>query len=779
MKLIVAEKPKVAQVMAKVLGANSRQNGYFENSEYQVSWCFGHLVGLAQPEDYDESYKVWSAESLPIIPGKMKLKVIDDSGARNQFKVLKGLMTKAELVICATDNDREGDLIFHYVYALSGVKRKYVRVLPNDLSEQGLRRALREQIEPRNLVIKQAECRSKADWLVGMNGSRAVSVASGDNISIGRVQTPVLGLVAKRFLINRDFKAKDYYPVYLELEKSGKAFKAKRDKAADTQQEAESIIASLDKSARCIDSEIKQVNEAPPLPYYLSTLQVDVANKHGLSVQGTLDIAQSLYEKHQLTTYPRTDSGYLTTELFKEVPVLLGKIFNLEPFNKYEGVIDVNELPRNCINDQKAPNHHGIIPTGDFSGIDNLSTDEKKVFEMIVQRFIVAFSPTCRKEKTRYIFECGSSEWVGSGTVIKEKGWRMIVESSDSGRREDEEKILPNVEKDEVIELKKSTFEKSWTKAPTLLTQATLLESMKSCGKNLDDEEMRKAMRDNELRTGGFGTEATRANAIESLFRVGLIMEKGKKIIPTEKGLSLHEQIKDMAIASPVLTAQWEMKLYQVASGDITPMDFMRAVEIYTKQVTADLLAAGEKVDIDNLKLSCPKCGAGKIQEKQKAYGCSRYQQGCDFVIWKLAYGKKVSPALVRELVQKGTTSKRLKGLKLRDSEDTFEAFLVLDEQHKLRARTSSGQTYKCPLCEGKVSIRKAGAFCECKKLKLFRNKGEKELSDNHLVQLLTKGQTGLIKGFKSEKGNSFDSIVIIENGSTGFKFPARRKKRK
>jgi len=776
MKVIVAEKPHVATSIAKVLKAQ-KKDGYFENGEYRISWSFGHLVGLANPDEYDENLKAWRAETLPILPEQFKLMVKDDPGIRKQFKVLKDIMSEADEVICAADNDREGDLIFHYIYKLSGCRTPYVRILPNDLSDSGIKKALSKTIPPRTEVVASAECRSQSDWLIGINATRAITIAANKKITIGRVQTPTLAIVCKRYLDNKNFKPTPFYPISIELTKDSITFKAKISENPTDESHAKEIVASLSEDSKCTNSEKKRVEEKQPLPYYLSTLQIEASNKFNFSAQKTLDIAQALYEKHKITTYPRTDSGYLTSDLYNEVPELLRNVLQALNDDSYKEVINFSELPQTCINDKKAPNHHGIIPTSDLSAYSSLSPDERKLFNLIARRFLAAFANKCIKDKTRYQFENNGHTFITNGSVTIENGWRTIY--IDSEEKEDEEEVsnLPNVNEADLLPTTNAAYSTSMTKAPALLTQATLLQLMKSCGSTMTDDELKKAMKQNELRAGGLGTEATRAGTIENLFNVSLVTNDKKKIVPTDMGLSLYLQVKDLDISKPELTATWEMKLDQIASGELSSHTFISSIKEYTQEVTSKLLTIGDQIDTDNLKLPCPKCGKGQIIEGKKGYGCNRWNKEkhtdpCDFVIWKNKSGKDLSLKTVTEIIQLGRTKNKIKGFKKKDSDETFDASLKLNkETWKLNFDFSStdakGQEIKCPRCQKEVRINSAGAFCVDKDgcgFKIWRKKSEKVLTDTNLITLITKGKTGKIKGFKSQANKEFEAALKRKN---------------
>jgi len=789
MKLFIAESPNKAGLFGKALGVTGRGDGYLENGSIRISWAVGHLVGLAEPDVYDPELAKWSRETLPILPDPFKLSI--GNGMSKQFNVLKNLMADATEIICATDSDREGDLIFHYIHTLSGSRKQYKRILPNDLTVNGIKKIVSREIEPRIEVINSALCRSRLDWLIGMNATRAISISAGRKITMGRVQTPTLALICKRFLDNKNFVSTPYYPVTIELEKSGIKFRAKLKETPTDINEAKEIVSSLESTSTCIYAENKQETEKQPIPYELGSLQIDAAKKFDFSAKQTLEIAQSLYEKHKLITYPRTDSGYLTEDLFLDVPDRIKNLLGIYDNPIFEGLYDLTNLPKRCVSDKKAPNHQGIIPTDELENYKKLDTREKELFDLISLRFLAAFAPVCLKDKTKYEFSNASKTYVTNGSVIIQNGWRVVFEEPDKEQSEDGEiEDLPKVLEQEELATEKGEFSSKMTKAPALLTQDSLVKLMMSCGKDLDDEELRRAMRENELRTGGLGTSATRGDIIENVFQAGLIMKEKRKIIPTEIGLSLYEKIKDLDISKPELTAKLQLKLDHIASGDFDHNIFMKEITEYTKSVTSDMLEAGLTIDTDELKLTCPKCKKGKIIEGKKGFGCNRYKEEnpCDFVIWKSKGGKMLSISHAKALIERGVTPV-IKGFQKYDPdterldpESKFDVPLKLNNEKwtveysfNEPAKNKTGEELQCPKCQKSIRLNKGGAFCSdsdnCD-FKIWRNKSEKILTDSLLIALLTKKKTGKIKGFLTKDKKSFEAALELKDDLTvGFIF--------
>ena len=775
MKLYISESPLKAADFAKALNATSRGDGYYYNSDVRITWAIGHLVGLAPPDAYDPELKKWSKETLPILPEKFKLEVSE--GKSKQFNAIKKLMEEADEIVCATDCDREGDLIFHYIHTLSGSKKPYKRVLPNDLTANGIKKVLANELPPRTPIIHSGTCRSRTDWLIGMNGTRALTIAANKKITIGRVQAPTLALVCERYLENKNFVPTPYYPITIQLEKDQIKFTARIKENPTDEEAAKNIVSSISDTSNCTFSERKQVSEKQPIPYELGALQIDASKRFGFSAKQTLDLAQSLYEKHKLTTYPRTDSGYLTEDLFADVPNRINKLLGVLSNDSFHPLFDLKNLPTRCVDNKKAPNHHGIIPTDDLSGYENLNEKEKQLFDLIALRFLAAFAPECIKDKTKYEFNNATNTFVATGSVTVEAGWRTIFEeptNEDDPKDDDSGNDLPSVVEGESLPTSDPNYSTKMTKAPPLLTNDSLVKLMMSCGKKLDDDTLRKAMLENELRTGGIGTSATRGEIIENVFKSGLITHDKRKIIPTEMGLSLYEQIKDKDISKPELTANMQLKLDQIMEGEYDHNQFMNEIVEYTKKVTSDMLEIGSEVETDNIKMKCPKCKEGNIIEGKKGFGCDRWNQDpkCDFVIWKSKSGKTLPVPIVMQLLS-GEQTKEVKGFKYKDKDGTFNAPLKLNTEtwkvdfvFSSEPTTKNGEAVKCPSCESDMRLNDHGAFCSSDscEVKIWRKKSDKKLSDSQLIALVTKGKTPSIKGFKSKAGKPFDASLKLDD---------------
>ena len=778
MKLYVSESPGKAQDFAKALGISRRGNGYLYDERVKITWVVGHLVSLVEPHIYDPELKKWTSESLPIIPEQFRLCVSE--GKNKQFNIIKELMNEADEIICATDCDREGDLIFHYIYTLSGCKKPYKRILPSDLTINGIKKIIDKEIPPRRDIIQCAEARSKTDWLIGMNATRAVSIGAGRKITIGRVQTPTLALVCKRYLENKEFVPSPYFPVVIELKKDDTLFTARLKEMPVDEVKAKSIVDAISDISKCIESVQERVEEKQPLPYDIGSLQIDASKKFGYTIKKTLELAQALYDKHKLTTYPRTDSGYLTEELFREVPDRLKSLRNVYSDIEFESQFLWNNLPKRCIDDSKAPNHHGIIPTDDLSALSNLNEDERNVFDLIARRFLAAFGNVCVKDKTKYVFDNNGISYITTGSVVVAHGWRLmfIEPDSDQGEQTDTNVVLPAVSLDELVTTNGAHYEKKLTKPPALLTQDSLVKLMMTCGKMLEDKDLRKAMEENVLRTGGLGTSATRAEIIDNLFSTGLVMNEKRKIIPTEMGLGLYTKIKDMDIAKPELTASMQMKLDEVGEGTYDSKVYMNEIISFTRKVTHEMLAIGESIEVEQINISCPKCESGKVFEGKKGYGCSNWNKDpkCDFVIWKNKSGKKISIKLAEALIS-GKQTEKLKGFKKREGNGSFDAALKLNrdtwEVEFVFEEGINGSDVLCPSCKSIMRVNDYGAFCsdECG-VKIWRKKSGKKISDSQLLRLIEKGETGIIKGFtKYESTEKFEAALVLkEDYSVGFK---------
>ena len=550
---IIAEKPSVARDIARIVGATSKQDGYMEGCGYVVTWAMGHLIALAMPEAY--GFSTYKAEDLPIRPNPFQLVVrqarrdkeyISDPAALKQLKVIRSCFDKADRIIVATDAGREGELIFRYIHQHLNCHKPFDRLWISSLTDKAIREGL-SNLKPGSHydnLYYSAKARSEADWLVGINASRALSIARKGGYSLGRVQTPTLAMVCRRYIENRDFSSVPYWKLSALIEKEGVSLKAVGKEDYESEASAQTALATLRSQSRLtVESVARQVGHtAPPLLYDLTALQKEANRRHGFSADKTLSIAQSLYEK-KITTYPRTGSRYISEDVFEEIPTLLRKI----------GMPLSNTLNRHSVDNTKVTDHHAIIPTGEPPS--GLSTDETTIYQMVVNRFVEAFSPNSEEERMLVRFTDGTNTFTWKACRQISLGWKAVQKGKEveAEKKEDsDEQILsslPNLMEGEVLPLVDAEITEHKTKPKPLYTEATLLSAMENAGKEVEDAESKKAMGE-----CGIGTPATRANIIETLILRDYIRREKKAIIPTEKGLAVYEIVKDKKIASAEMT---------------------------------------------------------------------------------------------------------------------------------------------------------------------------------------------------------------------------------
>lgn len=562
---IIAEKPSVARDIARIVGANSRQDGYMEGNGYLVTWAMGHLIALAMPETY--GFSAYKAEDLPIRPNPFQLVVrqvrkdkeyISDPAALKQLKVIRSCFDKADRIIVATDAGREGELIFRYIYQYLDCHKPFARLWISSLTDKVIREGLSNLKlgSSYDNLYHSAKARSEADWLVGINASRALSIARKGGYSLGRVQTPTLAMVCRRYIANRDFSSVPYRKLSVHTEKEGLSIKAVGCKDYENEASAQTALAALrSQSQLTVETvTIKVTHTAPPLLYDLTALQKDANRRHGFSADKTLSIAQSLYEK-KITTYPRTGSRYISEDVFEEVPVLLRKI----------GMPLSNPLNRHSVDNTKVTDHHAIIPTGETPS--GLSTEETTVYQMVVNRFIETFSPDSGEERMQVRFTDGANTFVWKACRQISLGWKAVQKGkeAETEKKDGDEQVLPslpNLIEGEILPLVNVEITEHKTKPKPLYTEATLLSAMENAGKEIEDAESKKAMTE-----CGIGTPATRANIIETLILRDYIRRDKKAIIPTEKGLAVYEIVKDKRIANAEMTGSWELALAAIEAG--------------------------------------------------------------------------------------------------------------------------------------------------------------------------------------------------------------------
>ena len=673
---IIAEKPSVARDIAHIVGAKSKQEGYMEGSGYVVTWAMGHLIALAMPEAY--GFSAYKAEDLPIRPNPFQLVVrqvrkdkeyISDPAALKQLKVIRSCFDKTDRIIVATDAGREGELIFRYIYQHLGCRKPFDRLWISSLTDKAIREGL-SNLKPGNHydnLYHSAKARSEADWLVGINASRALSIARRGGYSLGRVQTPTLAMVCRRYIENRDFSSVPFWKLSVLTEKEGVSLKAVGCKDYENEASAQTALATLrSQSQLTVETVTRKVTHtAPPLLYDLTALQKDANRRHGFSADKTLSIAQSLYEK-KITTYPRTGSRYISEDVFEEVPVLLRNI----------GKTLSNPLNRHSVDNAKVTDHHAIIPTGEPPS--GLSTDEITIYQMVVNRFIEAFSSDSEEERMQVRFTNGTNTFTWKACRQISLGWKAVQKdkATEADKKEDgDEQVLsslPNLTEGEYLPILNVEITEHKTKPKPLYTEATLLSAMENAGKEVEDAESKKAMAE-----CGIGTPATRANIIETLILRDYIRRDKKSIIPTEKGLAVYEIVKDKKIANAEMTGAWELALAAIEAGKMPSDKFSQGINSYVGTICEELLSLSSEQKSYPV-YRCPKCGQQSVGIYAKVAKCRH--ETCGFHVFREVCGIHLSEDNIRDLISSGRTP-ILKGLTSKAGKK-FNARLVLKDDY-------------------------------------------------------------------------------------------------
>ena len=650
MIVCVAEKPSVGQYIAKVLGANQRHDGYFEGNGYQVTWTFGHLCSLLDPQDYNDQWKAWSLSSLPMIPTRFGIKVDDDKGVQKQFNIIRELIAQADEVINCGDAGQEGELIQRWVYQKAGCKCPVKRLWVSSLTEEAIAEGFRQLKDQDNYqhLYEAGLMRAIGDWLLGMNATRAYTVRYSKGVgrdrqvlSIGRVQTPTLALIVKRQAEIEHFVPRTYYELktlYRDTLFTAQLPAEEGEYAINTLDEGQKLMMQAGSTPLTITSvEKKKGTEFAPKLFDLTSLQVECNKKFAFSADQTLKLIQSLYEK-RITTYPRVDTTYLSEDIYPKVPATLRGIREqypqVEPLLalRADGGKGPGSLPKSkkVFDNKKVTDHHAIIPTGQRPV--GLTADEQKVFNLVALRFIAAFYPDCEVSNTTVLAEAGEIPFRVTGRELLKSGWRVVFETnntsttsqtsstseSDDPAEEETTKSLPAFVKGESGPHEPQLKEKTTT-PPKYYTEATLLRAMETAGKTVDDEDLRDAMKEN-----GIGRPSTRAAIIEKLYQRKYIVKERKTIKATPVGIELIHTIISPLLKSAELTGRWEKKLREIERGEYTARQFLDEL----KQMTTDVV---RELKQNKAGLMCPVCRRGTIIRGRTRYGCSRWQLGCDY----------------------------------------------------------------------------------------------------------------------------------------------------
>ena len=602
MKVIIAEKPSVAREIAKVFGATTKKDGYIEGKGYTFTWAFGHLLQLAAPQEY--GFYGWNIQNLPMLPPKFKLSIrkvktkdgiVEDPSVRKQLDTIKALFDEATEIIVATDAGREGELIFRYIYYYLKCKKPFKRLWISSQTDEAIKEGFRN-LKPGSdydTLFNSAHCRSQSDWLVGMNATQALSISSGTRsvLSLGRVQTPTLAMICSRYLENKNFVPQLFYQVSIQVDKGGQVFRAISADSFKTKEEAQTVVDKVEdvptgfpNGGHIVSVEAKPRKEPPPLLHDLSSLQQEANKRKGFTADQTLTLLQTLYE-NKLVTYPRTGSRYIGDDVFAGVPALIDKFKDHSEFGKQATYLTTVTLNKRSVNAKKVTDHHAILPTGETPG--QLSKDLQAVYDLVAARMLEAFHQECIKEITKITVQSGAI-FTASGTVISSAGWRAVLNEPDEEKKDEENASLPKVQKDERLPIVEKNLLEKQTKPKPLYNEASLLKALETAGKEIEDEELRYAMKDS-----GLGTPATRASIIETLIKRDYIIREKKNLVPTETGLNVYHVVKDQKIAQAELTGNWEKRLEEIRSG-ASVNDFQQEIKTYTRNITQELLLAGK-----------------------------------------------------------------------------------------------------------------------------------------------------------------------------------------
>ena len=673
---ILAEKPSVAREIARIVGATKREEGYLTGNGYAATWAFGHLVQPALPDGY--GIKGFHRENLPIIPPVFTLvprQVRTEKGYKPdndvvaQIKVIGRLFRDSERIIVATDAGREGELIFRYLYEYIGCATPFDRLWISSLTDKAIREGL-ERLECGNKydnLYYAAKARSECDWLVGCNGTQAMTIAAGrGTYSVGRVQTPTLAMVCERYWENKRFAPEAFWQVHFAVKgmngndaddvvKFTSIEKWKEKGPAQTAYETLKVAGE----ATVTKVERKETVQDTPLLYDLTSLQKEMNTKHGFSADKTLSIAQKLYEA-KLITYPRTGSRYIPEDVFAEIPALLSTLKNNPLWRGY--IARMSEPTRHSVDDAKITDHHALLITEVKP--KNLSNEDMTVYNMIAGRMLEAFSGKCIKDVTTVTAECSGVACTVKGAVMKQAGWRGVY------GEEKEEICLPEWQEGDTLPLQAYSLTEGKTKPKPLHTEATLLASMETAGREIEDEELRQS-----LKECGIGTPATRAAIIETLFAREYMVRQKKSLVPTEKGLALYSVVKNMRIANVQMTGEWERALVCIEKGETDADAFRKDIETYTRQITSELLSCDKLFSHNSSDCTCPKCKGGKMQFYGKVVRCDN--PACGLPVFRTIAGKSLSDGELTDLLTAGRT-KLLKGFKSKQGK-SFDATIVFD----------------------------------------------------------------------------------------------------
>jgi DNA topoisomerase III len=723
MKVCIAEKPSVAREIASVLGANTKRDGYYEGNGYAVTYTFGHLCTLKEPNDYKPYWKSWDLNNLPMLPEKFETKVVSNSGIQKQFKIVKSLFDKAELVINCGDAGQEGELIQRWVMNEAKYKGEVQRLWISSLTTEAIKEGFENLKPSKNYdnLYYAGFSRAIGDWLLGMNATRLYTVKHGGYkqvLSVGRVQTPTLAMVVNRFKEIENFVPQPYW----ELQTMYRETLFSYEEGRFLKKEDGEILANKVKESdfEIVSIEKKKGNEYAPKLFDLTGLQVYCNNKFGFSADETLKLVQTLYEQ-KVVTYPRVDTTFLPNDVY---PKVAGILKNLTNYSAFTAPLLGKKIKKSSkvFNDKKVTDHHAIIPTG----VQNkLQYNQQQVYDIIVKRFIAVFYEDCTVSNTTVIGKAAEVSFKTTGKEILKKGWRIVFENPNE--KEKETGILPTFVKGEKGPHQPSFLEKE-TKPPNQFTEASLLRAMETAGKQVDDEELRDLMKEN-----GIGRPSTRANIIETLFKRKYIKRNKKQVLPTVTGIQLIDTIQNDILKSAELTGSWEKQLKDIEKGEFSAAAFINNMKRMVDALVYEVRSETKRANISQANVIknrsakasvkkaagimaevCPKCKKATLIKGKSAYGCGAFKSGCDFVM-SFSFGeKKISEKQYLRLLQKGSTV-NLKGFKTKDGE--VEGLLRFDENFKLKLETKSTSAKAkpdeliCPKCKKGSVIKGKTAY--------------------------------------------------------------------
>jgi DNA topoisomerase-3 len=809
--LIIAEKPSVATDLARALGGFKKQDDHYENDNYVISSALGHLVELCLPAELDVKRGKWSFAKLPIIPDKFDLKPIEKTKPR--FQMLKRLMQRkdVDLLINACDAGREGELIFRYLVKLGGIKKPIKRLWLQSMTSESIRGAFQHLRSGEEMVplAEAAVCRSESDWLVGINGTRAMTAFNNKTggfqlTPVGRVQTPTLAILAEREDRIHAFKPRTYFEVFGDFEVKAGNYRGRwfrEDFAKDGDEdaraerlweraEAEQIQERCSGKTGIATEERKPTTQAPPLLYDLTSLQRD-ANGRGFSAKRTLQIAQQLYERFKVITYPRTDSRYLPEDYIPTVKATLSKIENQHA----RKVLDSQWVKpsKRIFNNAKISDHFAIVPTGTVPhGLDEV---QQKIYDMIVRRFIAVFFPPAQFEVTTRITRVEKDAFKTEGKIIKDPGWLAVYGRERAGG-EDENASLVAIEPGENAKVIAIEINQSETNPPARFNEATLLSAMEAAGKLLEDVELREAMK-----AKGLGTPATRSAIIEGLIHDDYIVRQGRDLIVTAKGLALITLLRGIGVSelcSPEMTGEWEYNLRRIQAGQMHSKEFMAGIKDFTREIVEKAKNfEGDSVggNFEVLEVKCPRCGGGPFDEDYRTFKC----RSCELIVWKTMAGRLFDRSEIERLLRDGRVGP-LEGFRSKMGRK-FNAPVKLGEDFKQQfdfGENGSGGALAidkarheaiglCPVChKGQVYDLENAFACEnalaTPKTCTFRVSKmilQREIPREQVVKLMTVGKTDLLPRFISKKGRPFSAHLKLENGKIGFQFAEKKPRAK